>query len=75
MACPLCKKDWVFPFSARQIFGKPYPTPETIVNLHLYGAGKSGVCDGFDYGNLLPKIERLEDTTVRLEFEPVKPLV
>jgi hypothetical protein len=49
--CPLCKEHWVFPFTAREIFGKPYPSPSQLVSLHLYGCGQDArLCPGFDPG-------------------------
>jgi hypothetical protein len=49
--CPLCKQHWVFPFTAREIFGKPYPSPDQLVSLHLYGCGQDAkYCSGFDPG-------------------------
>ena len=51
MDCPLCKEHWIFPFTAREIFGKPSPSPSEIVVLHLYGCGpETRLCPRFDPG-------------------------
>jgi hypothetical protein len=61
--CPLCKQHWVFPFTAREIFGKPYPSPDQLVSLHLYGCGQDAkYCSGFDPGKPFV-IENVDERT------------
>lgn len=73
LLCPLCNENWEFPFSAREIFGQPQPSPEIIVALHLYGTGaKQTQCRGFDVGAVIPRIERKDADTVELTLEPIK---
>lgn len=73
LRCPLCKTDWEFPFPARRVFQKPFPSPEMMVTLHLYGAGlKPRRCPGFDSGRLIPLVEAIAETKVRVTFEPIR---
>jgi hypothetical protein len=61
--CPLCGKHWIFPFSAREIFRKPYPKPSTLMWLHLYGCGsEERYCSGFDSSKT--SVEDITDKTV-----------
>lgn len=56
--CPLCKSCWVFPFSAQRISGKLNPPPDTMLYLHLYGAGPDPkLCTGFDPLDQVPVVE------------------
>ena len=71
--CPLCKTDWKFPFPARQVFGKPQPSPDVIVSLHLYGTGPEPIpCPEFYYLAFMPCAEAIDDRNVKLILEPVE---
>ncbi len=77
ITCPLCENDWKFPFPAREISGKPWPDPVTIVNFHLYlyGAGEFPTpCAGFDPGSHVPCVEAMNDVNVKLRLVPNEPL-
>src|SRR5437899_883177 len=70
--CPLCKQHWIFPYPARQIFGKPYPSPEQLVSLHLYGCGTSPqYCGGFDPGKPFA-IDNVNELTASPRLSPQK---
>lgn len=65
--CPLCEKHWVFPFSAREIFGMPHFKPSTLMWLHLYGCGsEERHCLGFDPSKV--KVEDVDDRTVAISY-------
>lgn len=72
--CPLCNSDWQFPFTARRVHGKPWPAPETIVTLHLYGAGAEPQrCAKFDVNTEIPRADPdpTSETAVNLEVQVV----
>ena len=67
--CPFCGEHWVFPFTARETFGRPHPSPGPLIALHLYGcASEPRICRNFDPLNP-PEIMELTDTAAALRFE------
>ncbi|MGH9428369.1 MAG: hypothetical protein ACRD2L_18950 [Terriglobia bacterium] len=63
--CPLCGQRWVYPFPAREISGKPCPTPHQIVSFHLYGCGMDPeYCAGFDPAK--HRVAAVNETTLRI---------
>jgi hypothetical protein len=68
--CPICQEHWEFPFPARKILKQPFPSPATVVTLHLYGsAWHTEYCQGFDPFLFAPSIESTEETKATLDLE------
>ncbi len=67
--CPLCGKDWNFPFPARQIFEKPWPPPDMIVMFHLEGPGvELTPCPEFEGWSSVLSVEAIDKFSVKLRL-------